>query len=278
MARGFTLIELSIILIIIGLIVGGIVAGQEMISNAALRSSLSQLESYEIAATTFKQKYNALPGDIATPQNFGLGVASGIGSGGNGDDRIFIYRYWDNTSFTASNQRTEIFNFWYHLSQANLINEAFTGVANSGSITIDLTGYMPKLGFASSPTFAVPGTALDVNTQEAFGNSWSLVSFSRTDSSLTCPGGPTNVFCQTLTALEAWKIDSKRDDSIPRSGNVRQMYPSVGPYWSGNGVQACDNATQGAVYDIKGVRNTSTIQSPAKPESIDCSLIVKAKW
>jgi prepilin-type N-terminal cleavage/methylation domain-containing protein len=62
--HGFTLIELSIVLVIIGLIVGGILVGRDLISAAAVRAQISQIERYHTAANTFRTKYAYLPGDI----------------------------------------------------------------------------------------------------------------------------------------------------------------------------------------------------------------------
>src|ERR1700727_1841102 len=85
---GFTLIELSIVLVIIGLIVGGILVGQSLIAAAGIRATISQIEKYNTAANTFREKYGYLPGDIpATPAaQFGF-IARGTGRGegdGNG--------------------------------------------------------------------------------------------------------------------------------------------------------------------------------------------------
>lgn len=84
--RGFTLIELSIVLVIIGLIVGGVLVGQDLIRAAAVRGQISQIEKYKTAANTFLGKYGYLPGDIKDPDasNFGFpprGQYAGEGDG-----------------------------------------------------------------------------------------------------------------------------------------------------------------------------------------------------
>ncbi|MCB2053660.1 MAG: prepilin-type N-terminal cleavage/methylation domain-containing protein [Geminicoccaceae bacterium] len=74
---GFTLVELSIVLVIIGLIIGGVLKGQEMIQSARLKSMIAQVESYRAAHNTFRDKYGALPGDYRDGQA-ALGTPLGI--------------------------------------------------------------------------------------------------------------------------------------------------------------------------------------------------------
>jgi prepilin-type N-terminal cleavage/methylation domain-containing protein len=77
--RGFTLIELSIVLVIIGLIVGSILVGQNLISAAGARATIAQIAQFNTAANSFYSKYGALPGDIIgnTALTFGL-TANGM--------------------------------------------------------------------------------------------------------------------------------------------------------------------------------------------------------
>lgn len=267
----FTLIELSVVLIIIGLIVGGVLVGKDLLKAAQLRSSISILEKSSAAINTFRLKYNALPGDIQNPEQFGLGISGGIGHGGNGNGSVFSYRYWDSTSL-AWQQSTEIYNLWLHLSQAGLVAESYTGVSNSGTKPNLLEGYMPRFKYTSEPSYVIALTSEDVNTRESIGNAFVISSFNTPNAIV--PG--TNNFGQSMTALEAYSIDVKLDDGIPNSGIVLAMYPTVGPYWSDGTAYAC--STLGTTYDINGLSNMGGADSPAKPESIDCSLIIKASW
>src|ERR1700712_2724582 len=80
--QGFTLIELSIVLVIIGLIVGGVLVGQDLVRAAAVRAQISQIEKYNTAVNTFYGKYGYLPGDIKDPDATRFGFASRNPNGG----------------------------------------------------------------------------------------------------------------------------------------------------------------------------------------------------
>src|SRR5688572_26961908 len=63
MRKGFTLVELSIVLVIVGLLTAGILVAQSMISTARIQSFVRQIQEFDIAVTNFKTKFNGLPGD-----------------------------------------------------------------------------------------------------------------------------------------------------------------------------------------------------------------------
>ena len=78
----FSLIELSIVLIIIGLLISGIIGGASLIKSANLRAIMTEARGYNIATSAFYTKYNSLPGDYAGA--IGAPAVPGTG-GGNGD-------------------------------------------------------------------------------------------------------------------------------------------------------------------------------------------------
>ncbi len=63
---GFTLVELAIVLMIIGLLIGAILRGQELLESARITATLQQVKAYQGAIVTFRDTYGALPGDLRT--------------------------------------------------------------------------------------------------------------------------------------------------------------------------------------------------------------------
>lgn len=109
-ASGFTLIEVAIVLVIIGLLLGGILKAREMITQGQVRSVATELESTVIAHLVYNDRYRALPGDDAgATARWSPAIASG-----NGDGRI------DGT-FASQVADVESRLFWAHLRAAGLI-------------------------------------------------------------------------------------------------------------------------------------------------------------
>ncbi len=221
--RGFTLIELSIVLVIIGLIIGGVLMGRDLIAAAVVRSEISQIEQYKTAATTFKVKYDCIPGDCSNVQEIGLGTNGGPGANGDGNEKIFAWP-WVNAAPVDARAR-EYFNFWYHLQQANMIEGQYKGYTNEQNIGSG-DGYFPvmKAGngwvFAMSTEFlhpAFPDDDID------FGNILYLAGLVNPS-----PDPAYNGFSPVTPVMTAYNIDQKIDDGLPFSGSVR-----VGSGYSG---------------------------------------------
>jgi prepilin-type N-terminal cleavage/methylation domain-containing protein len=105
---GFTLVEIAIVLVIIGLLIGGVLKGQEMINNAKLKRIVSDFEGVAAAIFSYQDRYRSLPGDDS-----GAGRWSGVPVGnGNG----VIQGNWN-----SNNANNESRRFWQHLRNSNLI-------------------------------------------------------------------------------------------------------------------------------------------------------------
>lgn len=113
---GFTLIEIAIVLVIVGLLLGGILKGQELITSARVRNIIAQLDGTKAAFFGFQDRYRALPGDFtaATIQ------ITGATQNGNGNGQIL---------------GTESIAVWDHLSHAGFINGTFVYAAAESEAT-----------------------------------------------------------------------------------------------------------------------------------------------
>lgn len=188
MKRGFTLIEMSIVLIVIGLVVGGILTGQDLVKAAAMRAQIAQIEKYQTAVRAFQLKYNRyLPGDIPNPDatNFGLqprGIMKGMGDGNGVIEGIQGSNYY----YTCCAQGTgETAAFWTDLSTAGLIDGGFsTGSPSTAPASPPITGagidaYLPKAKIGNGNyVYVFSGGTNDPNGSGGAGDStWFLPAF-----------------------------------------------------------------------------------------------------
>jgi len=79
--KGFTLVEIAIVLVIIGLLLGGILKGQEMITQAKIKNIISDFSGISAAFHGYQDRYRALPGDDAGAAARWTGATSGSGNG-----------------------------------------------------------------------------------------------------------------------------------------------------------------------------------------------------
>ncbi len=194
--RGFTLVELSIVLVIVGLIIAGVLKGQELLESTRLKASLSQVEGFRAAASTFIEKYNALPGDypeandvLAKP----MGADWGALCDGVGDEKC------DGDGIIEGNGVTnETIMFWQHLAAMNLIK----------GIQID----------------NVPGTAVGKYLPSATVGGGYTIDFEQNTGKTThwlTLGDGKAVPQGVVDSQMAREMDAKIDDGRPQTGSVR---------------------------------------------------------
>lgn len=106
---GFTLIELAIVLVIIGLLLGGVLKGQELINSAKVKNMATDFRNIPIYIYGYQDKYRALPGDDASASTHTAAIA--VNGNGNGQ----LDGRW-NTAVVADETHT----FWQHVRLAGL--------------------------------------------------------------------------------------------------------------------------------------------------------------
>lgn len=124
--QGFTLIEIAIVLVIIGLLLGGVLKGQELIQNARVRNIISQQDGTKAAYFGFLDRYRGAPGDLQLANAAANIPAGGVPNcGGDGNSLI------DSDAESAC--------AWSHLSRAGFVtgnySGALTGVGNGFDVT-----------------------------------------------------------------------------------------------------------------------------------------------
>jgi prepilin-type N-terminal cleavage/methylation domain-containing protein len=199
--KGFTLVELAIVLVIIGLIVSSVLVGQDLIKAAELRATVKQYNDFQAAVNTFIGKYNKLPGDI-DGDKYGLsGGCNGAAATGDEDGVL------EGESSTLNNR--ERVCFWANLTTAGkeLIPGVYDGhESDTNSATInDVVGEnIPKMKMS------------------AYG--WGVYTANSNHYFFTgVIGGQADDNYETaepFAPIDAFNIDSKIDDGAPMSGSV----------------------------------------------------------
>ena len=243
--KGFTLIELSIVLVIIGLIIGGVLVGRDLIKNSEIRAQLTQIEEFKAATNTFRVKYGYLPGDMPPTQASQLGFFTFTGAqAGNGC--VASSRAFGNNDGVI-NANNEIYPFWSHLGDSKLIKGSYAGVAgnlleadaplcNSVSAGKEVSIYDVKLYFPSAKILPDIASISVYGVYNYAPNRASPPAFTRTNknNSLNIEdwGNGNNI----LSAYQMYQMDSKIDDGFPTSGDVRSASTIDDPPCTTSGV------------------------------------------
>jgi prepilin-type N-terminal cleavage/methylation domain-containing protein len=202
--KGFTLIEIAIVLVIIGLLLGGVLKGQELINTARVRALNNTVDGITAAWFSFQDRYRAFPGDYLDAQSkVNLPGAPGGGDGNGLVDQI--------------DERGRV---WVHLQAAGYL----TGGYDDDTVTVAADAYdcspenCPDNGFGSGMNLS-------------YGN---LVQTGSTNTHelITGRGIPVEVLAE---------LDRKVDDGAPDSGAMQLGTPGTG--WVAADETACINGS-----------------------------------
>lgn len=149
--KGFTLVELAIVLVIIGIILGAVLKGQELINNAKVKRLYNQYREIVAAIYTYYDKYGYYPGDDPKATTRWSGITDG-----NGNGLIAVGAASTAPNFACNSTGTEQCDFWAELRLANIISgSGFTNPSHPYGGAIAVSYYtMPAVGAGSSATTA----------------------------------------------------------------------------------------------------------------------------
>lgn len=214
--QGFTLVEMAIVLVIIGLLLGGILKGAELITSARVRNIADQNSGVQAAYYGFIDRYRQLPGDWGATN--AAQAIPGVTTGGDGSGRL-----------DGANAWTEGLALWEQLSKSGFIQGNFTG--GSAQPTQNDVDKAPRNAFNGFLMLYFSSDYYDPGTPSSKLN---LILGS---------GIPVNVLAE---------LDRKIDDGLPRSGVVRHAVTSGGTFGtiSQSTADCVETATTPPTWDI----------------------------
>ena len=215
---GFTLIEIAIVLVIIGLLLGGVLKGQELINTARVRALNNSVDGVTAAWFSFQDRYRGFPGDytqatinLPTPIA-GVTIADGDGDGIISDD-------------------DERGNVWSHLQAAGYITGSYSGDPVGDDDYACTLADCPDNGFGS-------------------GMNLSHGSLNQTQAAAATPVAAHELITGRGIPVEVLaELDRKVDDGNAGSGAMQ--LGAAGTGWVAGAVTACQSTTNTNLYGVQ---------------------------
>lgn len=266
--KGFTLVELAIVMTIIGLLIGGILKGQELMENARVTATIAQVKAYEAATTTFRDSFSALPGDMANAQqrlpncnNVRCNPTAGAATSGDSivglaaalSDAVNVSQASAGNGGLMAAPQMETVLFWLHLLKADLISGVSDAALNAASAAA---------WGETHPAGKIGGGFRVANGDGTVGaGNPSVLPTGPAGLTLILAGSPTVALgtgggVQPMIPAKAAQIDRKMDDGNSRTGFV-QAYGVAASCFQGGAPAVTYNETVtnkdcGLLFRIQG--------------------------
>lgn len=179
-------------IVVIGLIIGAVVAGSSVVKQAKLQSIITDLNTYKSAVYTFRLEFNALPGDITNATSYWGGTGNGNGNREIGTD-------------------AESWRAWQHLALSKIIQGTYTGLTGSSS------DYTPG---ENIPESSISGTGYQLKHHNvSTSHSWEVAYYRKSGLAINVASSRNgSLEGPSFSAPESYNIDIKIDDGVPDSG------------------------------------------------------------
>ena len=209
--KGFTLVEIAIVLVIIGLLLGGVLKGQSLIEGSKVKAVVNEYRGTASAINVYLDKYKAVPGDdLQVVAHTGTGTAPTAATGGNG---VIDTGTWVGAAAPVATDESSL--FWQHARAAGIVGGATGGTSNSSlGGTIGVTSNLARV---TSPAGArgqfvvcasgVPGSiAIQVDTamDDGVGNTGYVFGATQAGLPIVVATGAT-VYAQTTTFTQCFQ-------------------------------------------------------------------------
>lgn len=205
--RGFSFVEVAVVLSVIGLVLASLMTGNYLLNAAKLNSIITDAAQIKSAIENFEIKYESLPGDMPNASSFWGTSCTNAGSSpvnpcnGDGDRRIEY-------NVSTGSERFEDIRAWQHLTLSGHYPGDFSGVVSGNRFTLGENAPQSEKAGAGFWIMRPSGTTT------YYGQTGNLIMLGGVDSS---SGFLNNA---VLTVQEAHTLDLKTDDGVPDDGDV----------------------------------------------------------